>query len=58
MIWSPVLVQVNGAQRSFQPSMKVPIAVVRSLTLVRCRADLIAAVRTARALCAAAALRR
>jgi hypothetical protein len=30
-----VLVQENGWQRSFQPSMKAPLAVVRSLTLVK-----------------------
>jgi hypothetical protein len=30
--WSAILVQVNGWQRSFQPSMKVSIAVMRSLT--------------------------
>jgi len=32
---SAVLVQVNGWQRSFQPSMKVPSAAVRSLTAVK-----------------------
>ena len=31
---SAVLVQVKGWQRSFQPSMKVPMAVMRSLTEV------------------------
>jgi hypothetical protein len=34
MIWSAVLVQVNGSQRSFQASMKMPMAPMRSLTLV------------------------
>ena len=32
---SAVLVQVKGWQRSFQPSMKVPIAAMRSLTEVK-----------------------
>jgi hypothetical protein len=35
MIWSAVLVQVKGSQRSFQPSMKLPIAAMRSLTEVK-----------------------
>ena len=35
MIWSAVLVQTNGWQRSFQASMKIPIAPVRSLTVVK-----------------------
>ena len=35
MIWSAVLVQTKGAQRSFQPSMKMPIAAMRSLTEVK-----------------------
>ena len=30
---SAVLVQTKGSQRSFQPSMKTPIAVLRSATL-------------------------
>jgi hypothetical protein len=30
-IWSAVFVQVKGWQRSFQPSMKVSIAAMRSL---------------------------
>ena len=34
-ISSAVLVQVNGWQRSFRPSMKALIAVTRSLTLVK-----------------------
>jgi hypothetical protein len=32
-IWSAVLVQVKGWRRSFQPSMKARILVVRSRTL-------------------------
>ncbi len=32
---SAVLVQTNGSQRSFQPSMKVSIALMRSLTDVK-----------------------
>jgi hypothetical protein len=35
MISSAVLVQVNGSQRSFQASMKISIAAMRSLTLVK-----------------------
>ncbi len=31
----PTLVQMKGWQRSFQPSMKVSIAAMRSLTLVK-----------------------
>ncbi len=34
-ISSAVLVQTNGWQRSFQPSMKAPIAATRSLTEVK-----------------------
>jgi hypothetical protein len=33
--WSGVLVQVKGWQRSFQPSMKFPIAAMRSSTEVK-----------------------
>jgi hypothetical protein len=33
--WSAVLAQVKGWQRSFQPSMKVSMVVMRSLTLVK-----------------------
>jgi len=33
--WSAVLVQVNGWQRAFQPSMKVRILVARSRALVK-----------------------
>jgi hypothetical protein len=33
--WSAGLVQTNGRQRSFQPSMKVWMAPIRSLTLVK-----------------------
>src|SRR5215212_469274 len=35
MIWSAVLVQTKGWQRSFHPSMKIPIAAIRSLTEVK-----------------------
>ena len=35
MISSAVLIQVKGWQRSFQPSMKRRMALVRSLTLVK-----------------------
>jgi predicted DNA-binding transcriptional regulator AlpA len=35
MIWSAVLVQTNGWQRSFQPSMKARMAAVRSRTEVK-----------------------
>jgi hypothetical protein len=35
MISSAGLVQMNGSQRSFQPSMKFSMAVMRSLTLVK-----------------------
>ncbi len=35
MIWSAVLVQMNGSQRSFQPSMNVWIAGIRFLTEVK-----------------------
>ena len=34
-IWSAVLVQMKGSQRSFQPSMKISMAAMRSLTLVK-----------------------
>ena len=34
-IWSAVLVHTNGLHRSFQPSMKVAMAVSRSATLVK-----------------------
>jgi len=33
--WSGVLVQVKGWQRSFQPSMKFSMAVIRSSTEVK-----------------------
>jgi hypothetical protein len=33
--WSAVLVQVKGWQRSFQPWMKLPMALMRSRTLVK-----------------------
>lgn len=35
MMSTAVLVQTNGSQRSFHPSMKISIAAMRSLTLVK-----------------------
>lgn len=35
MIWSAILIQAKGSQRSSQPATKTPIAPMRSLTLVK-----------------------